>query len=118
MLQEILADQDSPDTQREYFNRWGKLEDSLFQPKRHSIAKLAEEMSNQAHILLAIDPARKRDRSAYVLVHCLNGKAIVLTSGEVPPQFKSDWSLQGKFFLSLYQKYKSFKSQSSTIDVT
>ena len=118
MLQEILTDKDSPDTQREYFNRWGKLEDSLFQPKRHSMSEVADELSQQAHIILSIDPARKKDRSGYALIHCLNGKAIILTSGEVPPSHKSQWTLQGKFFLDLYARYTTFKSKSVTLDVT
>lgn len=118
MLQEILADKDSPDTQREYFNKWWKLEDSLFQPKRHSIMDIADELSQQAHIILSIDPARKKDRSGYALLHCLNGKAIILASGEVPPSHKSQWTLQGKFFLDIFKRYVPYKSQSISIDVT
>jgi len=118
MMQEILADKDSPDTQREYFNKWWKLEDSLFQPKRHSIIDISEDLSQQAHIILSIDPARKKDRSGYALLHCLNGKAIVLTSGEVPPLYKSQWTLQGKFFLDIFKRYTPYRSQSISIDVT
>ncbi len=118
MLQEILADKDSPDTQREYFNKWWKLEDSLFQPKQHSITDIVEDLSPQAHVILSIDPARKKDRSGYALLHCLNGKAIILASGEVPPSHKSQWTLQGKFFLDIFKRYVTYKSQSVTIDVT
>ena len=45
-------------------------------------------------MILAIDPARKQDRSAYVLGHCINGKLIIVSSGEVPPAYKDDWTLQ------------------------
>ena len=118
MKQEILDDQESPDTQREYFNRWGKLDDSLFQPKRTSLSTITDEFSPQAHILLAIDPARKKDRSAYSVIHCLNWKAIIVESWEVPPAYKTDWSLQAKFFLNLTARYKNYKSFSATIDCT
>ena len=118
MKQEILDDQNSPDTQREYFNKWWKLDDSLFQAKRKSLAEISDQLSQQAHIILAIDPARKRDRSAYVFWHCLNWRLVILSSGEVPHQYKSDWSLQGKFFIDLYNKHSSFHSRSASIDVT
>lgn len=79
---------------------------------------IADELSQQAHIILSIDPARKKDRSGYALLHCLNGKAIILASGEVPPSHKSQWTLQGKFFLDIFKRYVPYKSQSISIDVT
>lgn len=116
--QQIIDNQNSPNIQREYFNRWWKLEDSLFQPKRHSFNEISTMLSPQAHMILAIDPARKQDRSAYVLGHCINGKLIIVSSGEVPPAYKDDWTLQWKFFLDLANKQKWYRSSSATIDVT
>lgn len=117
-LRRVMDDQNSPTTKREYFNIWWKLEDSIFQLEHISITEIADQLSNQAHILLAIDPARKKDRSGFSVLHCLNNKVISLESGEVPTAFKDDWSLQAHFFKTLLQRYSHFQSQSIAIDAT
>lgn len=114
----VMDEKDSPITKREYFNVWWKLEDSLFQLKHISYPDIADQLSDQAHILLAIDPARKQDRSGFSILHCINNRVISLESGEVPPAFKIDWSLQAEFFRSLLRKYQRFQSQSIVIDAT
>jgi len=117
-LRRVMDDQDSPTTKREYFNVWWKLEDSLFQLAHISYTNIADQLSNQAHILLAIDPARKKDRSGYSVLHCLNNKTIILESGEVPLAFKDDWSLQAHFFKTTLTRFSRFQSQSIAIDAT
>lgn len=117
-LRRVMDSKDSPVTKREYFNVWWKLEDSLFQFKHTSFTELSTEFSQQAHILLAIDPARKQDRSAYSILHCINNKVISLESWEVPPSHKDDWSLQALFFKQLLNRFHSYQSQSIVIDAT
>lgn len=117
-LRRVMDSKDSPVTKREYFNVWWKLEDSLFQFKHTSFTELSTEFSQQAHILLAIDPARKQDRSAYSILHCINNKVISLESGEVPPSHKDDWSLQALFFKQLLNRFHAYQSQSIVIDAT
>lgn len=70
-------------TQRQYFNRWGKSEDSKFNP----IATSATDLNNppptpspQGHIILAMDPARKKDRSAYAYLYASHNQIIILES--------------------------------------
>lgn len=117
-LRRVMDDQNSPTTKREYFNVWWKLEDSLFQLAHISFTEISHELSNQAHILLAIDPARKKDRSWFSVIHCLNNKTIFLESGEVPIAFKDDWSLQAHYFRQLLTRYSKFQSQSIALDAT
>lgn len=117
-LRRVMDSKDSPVTKREYFNVWWKLEDSLFQFKHTSFTELSTEFSQQAHILLAIDPARKQDRSAYAILHCINNKVISLESWEVPPSHKDDWSLQALFFKQLLNRFHTYQSQSIVIDAT
>jgi len=109
-------------TQRQYFNRWGKSEDSKFNPTATSIADPSNPPpipSPQGHIILAMDPARKKDRSAYAYLYASNNQIIILESWEVPPTFKDDWNLQAQWHLTKLaphkQKYKTF---STTIDAT
>lgn len=117
-LRRVMDNQDSPTTKREYFNVWWKLEDSLFQLEHISFTALSDKLSQQAHILLAIDPARKKDRSGYTVLHCINNMLISLESGEVPPAFKDDWSLQAHFFKTILARFVKYQSQSIVVDAT
>ena len=114
----VMDDKDLPSTKREYFNVWWKLEDSLFQLRHISFTEIPNLFSNQAHILLAIDPARKQDRSAYTVLHCIDNKVISLESWEVPASHKDDWSLQALFFKQLLARFSKYQSQSIAIDAT
>ena len=109
-------------TQRQYFNRWGKSEDSKFNP----IATSATDLNNppptpspQGHIILAMDPARKKDRSAYAYLYASHNQIIILESWEVPPKFKDDWNLQAQWHISQLAPHKQkYKSLSTVIDAT
>ena len=57
----VMDHQKEPQIQREYFNKWGKLEDSLFQPIPVPFASI--KTNPNAWLILASDPARKDDRS-------------------------------------------------------
>ncbi len=70
-------------------------------------------------MLIAYDPARAKDRSAYVMAYCFANKVIILQSGEVDSINKVDWNLQAKFHLNkLKQMESEFQSVSTAMDVT
>lgn len=118
----IYDNKAKPAIQREYFNRWGKSEDSKFNPTATSITdpnNPPPTPSSQGHIILAMDPARKKDRSAYAYIYASNNQIIILKSGEVPPQFKNDWNLQAQYHLSQLAPFKEkYKTFSTVIDAT
>jgi hypothetical protein len=66
---EIYTNKDSPAIQRQYFNVWGKLSDSLFQPQyiqpQDFFTTSNEPSTITAHLLYGIDPARRADRSGW-----------------------------------------------------
>lgn len=114
---EIYDNKDKPSIQRQYFNKWGKGADSSFNPRKESITN-NPQLAKWWHVILAIDPARKRDRSAYVYAHCYNNKVYILSSWEVPPLHKVDWSLQAAYHNSTLKNFNIYKSFSKAMDVT
>lgn len=66
---EIYANKESPAIQRQYFNVWGKLSDSLFQPQyiqpEEFFMKDNEPSIMTSYLLYGIDPARRADRSGW-----------------------------------------------------
>ena len=67
-VQSVLARRNEPNIRREYFNEWGAGADKLFNPQiipSHSPNPLNS-------LIIAIDPARKQDRSAFALLECGN----------------------------------------------
>lgn len=68
---DILMHASDPDIQREFFNVWGKLGDSLLSPTIVPTTILTG-LSQHGIILIGIDPARKQDRSGYTVAHILN----------------------------------------------
>lgn len=68
---DILLHANDPDIQREFFNVWGKLGDSLLSPNIVPTTILTD-LSPHGIILIGIDPARKQDRSGYTVAHILN----------------------------------------------
>lgn len=118
----IYDNKSKPAIQREYFNRWGKSEDSRFNPTATSISdpnNPPPTPSPQGHIILAMDPARKKDRSAYCYLYASANQIIILKSWEVPPQFKDDWNLQAQYHLSQLAPFKEkYKTFSTVIDAT
>lgn len=114
----INDNKDKPSIQRQYFNRWGKDADSRFNPKTIPLSQLPD-LDPQWHIIHAMDPARKKDRSAYVYWHAINNILTLIVSDEVPAHFKPDWTTQAQFYSNLSLPYKTkFKSFSSVMDVT
>lgn len=97
-----------PNIQREYYNKWGRLEDSLFQPI--PIAMSEARINADAWILLSIDPARKEDRSGWSIHHCSDGKDVVIKSWEVPIEWKGSWNMQAQYFLKLREQFKMFSN--------
>ena len=51
-------------------------------------------------IIVSYDPARKQDRSGYCVLLCIDGKAKVIESGEVPMHMKEKWENQAKMHVS------------------
>ena len=115
---EIYDNRDKPSIQRQYFNRWGKWDDSGFNPKFVPQSQLPE-LSTEGHIIHAIDPARQKDRSAYAFWHALNNHLTIFVSWEVPEHLKKDWAVQAQYNNNLSTQFKkTFKSYSSVMDVT
>ena len=104
----VESKKSQPNIQREYYNKWGRLEDSLFQPI--PVAMSTIKINPDAWILLSIDPARKEDRSGWSIHHCSDGKDTVIKSGEVPIEWKGSWNMQAQYFLKLREQFKMFSN--------
>lgn len=115
---EIMQNKDAPATLRQYFNRWWKQSDASFNLKFVKQTEM-DEPSRAWHIIIAYDPARNHDRSAYVVAHAYNNKLTILASWEVKENLKKDWTLQASFHKSILEPYKEhYKSLSTGIDLT
>ena len=73
ILQSIRENRDDPAIQRQYYNRWGKLSDSSFSLKVHSLADIPS-LNQQGYIIYGIDPARLKDRSAFCIMYAFDVK--------------------------------------------
>ena len=104
----VESKKSQPNIQREYYNKWGRLEDSLFQPI--PVAMSTVKVNADAWILLSIDPARKEDRSGWSIHHCSDGKDTVIKSGEVPIEWKGSWNMQAQYFLKLREQFRMFSN--------
>ena len=61
MVQYALDRRNDPRVQREYFNKWGKIDEALFQ---YELVSIFETTPNtEYNLIIAYDPARKQDRS-------------------------------------------------------
>lgn len=73
-----------PTIQREYYNRWGKLDDALFNPKTIPSTEIPRfiplHLLDEAIPVLGIDPARTSDRSGYSLSLTHNNVTITYES--------------------------------------
>lgn len=101
--QKILDNRNDPAIQRQYFNNWSSNTEALFQPKR---IRVFPNINPNWYIVLAIDPARLKDRSWYSLTYVINNKATVILSWQVPPYYKKKWELQSLYFSKIIEKYK------------
>lgn len=110
-----MANRDKPSVRREYFNEWGDLGDELFllpktsEPPKMSIA--------DDFFVLAVDPARLKDRSGFALIH-VSDKARIIQSGFVPEAHKREWSLQARWYLTdilapYFSKHPKYKRNSN-----
>lgn len=114
-VQSVLARKSEPNIRREYFNEWGAGADKLFNPL--IIPSYTPNPTNS--LIIAIDPARKQDRSAFALLECGNGKITSILSDIVPDSHKYDWQLQAVYFKELIQRFqKVYPSLYVVIDET
>lgn len=99
-----------PSIKREYYNHWGKLDDSLFNPTTilpHEIDRyIPLEHYQYAQAIIGIDPARTSDRSAYSVNITYKQKTLTIESWFVPDHYKNNWKEQATFFISLQTKIK------------
>lgn len=90
---------------RQYYNKWGGWENKLFSP---TIIPLTQHTPHpEATIIIAIDPARHKDKSAYSILHVTENSCITIESWEIPETHKKDWTLQRHFMLNILNRYKS-----------
>ncbi len=99
----IEKHRDEPSVRRQYFNEWGDAGDSLFSlPEAEFVPNV--DFSRSIGVL-AIDPARIKDRSGWSLHILTPNRVTVLVSGFVPDTHKKDWNRQAEFFTELIAKY-------------
>lgn len=98
---------------RQYYNKWGGWENKLFSP---TIIPLQSHTPHpEATIIIAIDPARHKDKSAYSILHVTENSCITIESWEIPETHKKDWTLQRHFMLQILNKYKSAYARVITV---
>ena len=104
----ITSKRHLPSVKREYYNHWGKLDDSLFNPTiilPHEIDRyIPLEHYQYAQAIIGIDPARTSDRSAYSVNIVYKQKALTIESWFVPDHYKNNWKEQAAFFLTIQQR--------------
>lgn len=61
VVQYALDRKDDPRVQREYFNKWGKIDEALFKYEQVSIFQTSPD--TDYNLVIAYDPARKQDRA-------------------------------------------------------
>jgi len=80
----IISKRHLPSIKREYYNHWGKLDDSLFNPTvilPHEIDRyIPLEHYQYAQAIIGIDPARTSDRSAYSVNITYKQKTLTIES--------------------------------------
>ena len=121
---EIYDNKDSPAIQRQYFNVWWKLSDSLFSPVYIQPQEFYDQHNPStmtSFLLYGIDPARRADRSGWSLTYVEDGVATTIISGEVPPNLKVDWENQAQFHINQLANLKQSYPHShikTVIDLT
>lgn len=80
----LLSKRHLPATKRQYYNHWGKLDDSLFNPTiilPHEIDRyIPLDAYQHAQAIIGIDPARTSDRSAYSITITYKQKTLTIES--------------------------------------
>lgn len=117
----IQARKNEPAIQRQYYNRWGKMEDSLFNPTTIPIALFQKYIPHPrfATAVLGIDPARSADHSGYSINVTYQGKTVTVESWFVPPSIQSSWIYQANFFKNILTRLKeTYQTVYTVLDVT
>ena len=109
--QNLISKRHLPSIKREYYNHWGKLDDSLFNPTiilPHEIDRyIPLEHYPYAQAILWIDPARTSDRSAYSITITYKQKTLTIESWFVPNNYKNNWKEQATFFVAIQARIKA-----------
>lgn len=100
--EEMMKRQDEPRVQRERFCNLTTDVELLFQPK---LSTSFPQIQNSVFLVIWIDPARKWDRSWYIVFSIQNWKAYSIESWFIPDTFKSDWKLQAVYLKKIKNKY-------------
>lgn len=96
---------------RQYYNKWGWGEHMLFRPPETD-----EYLPNpDATIIIANDPARSHDKSAYSILEVTEWKCITIKSWQIPETHKKDWTLQRKYMLSIREYYQKLYAKVVTV---
>lgn len=117
----IQARKNEPAIQRQYYNRWGKMEDSLFNPTTVPLTYFQKYIPHPkfATAVLGIDPARSADHSGYSVNVTYQGKTVTVESWFVPPSIQSSWIYQANFFKNILQRLKeTYQTVYTVLDVT
>ena len=117
----IQARKNEPAIQRQYYNRWGKMEDSLFNPTTIPLTNFQKYIPHPrfATAVLWIDPARTADHSGYSINVTYQGKTVTVESWFVPPSIQSSWIYQANFFKNIITRLKeTYQSVYTVLDVT
>ena len=101
----IMAKIKEPAIQRQYFCSWSSGWDNLFNPK--IVDNINWLLNKNWYLVLGIDPARLQDRSGYAVNFVYNNKVTLISSWEVPKQFKKQWQTQVIFYKTLKEKILS-----------
>lgn len=117
--QDILSALDNPtkapSIMRQYFNKWGGDETALFIP---NVIESYEYIPT-ATLIIANDPARKWDRSAFSINQVSHGKVITIRSWYIPDSHKSDWTMQRAYMSQLKNEYSTkYKKIITVMDVS
>lgn len=102
----ILANPDDPSIRRQYCCDWNSEGQKLFNaPVTSSLPFDPFDPPANVHTVLALDPARVHDRSAYTILSCSQELALASHSSFVPDEFKAEWKTQASFYLSLISRF-------------
>lgn len=99
---------------RQYYNKWGGWEHQLFKP--HETTEY--ENNTDWTIIIANDPARFNDKSAYSVALITEWKIVTVESWQVPETHKKDWTLQRHFMQQVKQRYLNYKKIITVMDWT
>ena len=100
---------------RQYYNTFWWDDWKLFIP---NIIQSYDYNPN-ATLIIALDPARKSDRSWFSIHQIIENKIVTVYAWEVPASHKWDWSLQCQFMLQKKNEYQNkYKRIITVIDVS